>query len=268
MLVAVLSIYCALAFSSKPAIAADTAPTADIEDVLATHHFISFDDLYTNGTDPLLCVETESHKYALWNPVSDTLSQESDEKCKPSSSLKEFHTMISWRPLQGVPKSLAQHDTSFSEASEIYFVVDGGSPHCGSGDAYYTITFLDGSLYSFYFVVRLIKPREATINTMCEYAWDDPRKSYQESYTSETIHSVDIGNGRTLMYAYGRRVADYPSVLMIVKRMPNASIWVSQTKDAFIIPKFMLSPLLEKAGAHPADRQAAVATLLDKLVSP
>jgi hypothetical protein len=79
----------------------ETSKNTDIEDVIATHRFLSVSEIYSYDKVIWLCVQTKSRQYAFWNPTTDTLSNFYDKECTPPSSFHVLHTLVDTRLLEG-----------------------------------------------------------------------------------------------------------------------------------------------------------------------
>jgi hypothetical protein len=235
--------------------------TSDIQDVIATHHFIWIGELFTDGTDKLLCVETEGRAYGLWNPLSDHLSAtipEEQMKTAPisdkcahrglhgSANNQELNNMMVNRlPIGGVRDG---RHVNFSGGATLSLNLDGYSARCDlSLASYFTLTQQDGTTYSFYIVVRFKHP-QLYVADECDDSGDEKQELMQEFDSISQLFSVDLGDGRTLLYSFANRNTRYERgpVILIVRAIPHA-VW-SSDDTVFIIPKDLLRPLLLKDG--------------------
>jgi hypothetical protein len=260
--VAVLSLYCLfIPFLFSGSARAATAPTDDIEDIIAKHHFTWIGNIFTDGTVKFLCVETDNHEYGLWNPLTDHLSATIPEKQRQSASIDEKcehpglhwlgtdqelnHMMVNRLPIGGVPANDTSH-SNFGDGATLSLVFDMYSKRCGPNLAsYFTLTHRDGKTDSFYIVVRFKRP-QLYVAENCDDS-DDPKQELILDLDSIwQLNSVDLGDGRTLLFSNTNRYAPYGRgpVVLIVREIPN-SVW-SSDGNVFIIPTNLLRPQLMK----------------------
>lgn len=204
----------------------------NIEDVIQRQHFLAFTDFYTNGQRKYLCVETEPHLYALWNPVDDSLSAPSPKSDCGAGS--KFHS-----PFNLVQMAPMHDESSFSGATSIHRDDNSPANNCGSNlRTFYTVTYRNGIKDSFYIVARLRSPMTFEIGAMC----DAPaQKIVQQFDTPLMLCSTDLGNGKTLIFSYEHRYAE--PILLLIKTLPK-SVWASEGRNLFIVPASRLSHAL------------------------
>jgi hypothetical protein len=218
----------------------------EIEDVVTTRHLIPVGDLYTDGKNKYLCVQTEDRRYALWNPADGNLSHFSEKKnCEISSDLHNirFSMVNGLRYCNNLPANCA---ASFSNGN-IYSDSEGGAGgHCVSllFDAYYRVVYSDGTTNEFYLLRKLLKPREYTLREWCDAA-NGKAQHVTLNYDVPQISSVDIGNGKTLLFSYGHDDISAPFML-IVSKLPD-TVW-SSARTVFLIPKRLILPGFPRTG--------------------
>ncbi|HAM51854.1 MAG TPA: hypothetical protein DCP92_14645 [Nitrospiraceae bacterium] len=208
-----------------------------VEDMIKKWHFKWIGDIYSDGHDKLLCVGTENNQSAYWNPVKDSLSAPLKEKCGASPKLSVLKVGV----FQKLPNGLTDlccTDNSFGNGAKIYLESDGSSAHCGPGNFlfYYTVENKNGSTDSFYIIHRSNIPIIVEEGIYCE---DGPQKIEEYFDSPNSLATIDIGNGRTLLFgpASGLRPPwfdNYP-ILLVLTSIPK-STWASD-RNIFIVPR-------------------------------
>jgi hypothetical protein len=248
---------------SRAEVAPATDQTAGIEDVVTTRHLIPAGDLYTDGTNQFLCVRTQNGEYALWNPADGSLSKASGNKnCDISSNLRsvKFTLVNAFGYCEALP---ANCEASFSNAR--VYSVSAGTGKCGPiYDYYYRVFYSDGSTSEFYLIKKLLKPRNIAVSEWCDGA-DGKSLSVIRNYENALLNSVDIGDGRTLMYSYGVDDLTVP-VLLIVSKLPDA-VW-SSAGAVFLIPKRLLLPEGMKFDDDPNKPYEAILRIVGQSLAP
>jgi len=254
-----LSIFFSLS-AWQSSVADETAKVMGVEDIIAKHSFVWIGEAFTDGTNKFLCIETDEHRYALWNPVDDTLSAAVPEKDVMSAPISAKcphqalhgrevnqllnHTMVSSLPVGGI-KSHDVSDTNFGNDATLSVVFDNPSNHCGSSlKSYYTITYADGRAESFYIVTRLKKPQKYTVEGWCDGANGIKQEVAQHFDTIRSLESIALANHKTLIFSRDSRALK--PIALVIERVPT-SVWASDD-NVFIIPQSILRPLLVKDG--------------------
>jgi len=273
-----LALFLVFSLCSHQSLAAnEIRKTSDVEDVIATHHFIMIGDIFTDGTDKFLCVETEAHEYGLWNPKNDHLSTTTPEvkvkdaplsdKCTHSglhglgTNQELNHMMVNMLPIGGIKPNDSSH-ANFSAGATLSLKSDPYSKFCGPNlSSYFVLTRRDGTLKSFYIVVRFKQPQLYAANN-CDDSGDAQQTLMVQFDSIWQLSSVDLGNGKTLLFSYA--ATPRPPVILIVKAIPD-SLWSDE--NVFIIPENLLKPLLMKNGSNVKDltvRYSALLTVIGK----
>jgi hypothetical protein len=230
-------------------VASDRGQNSDVEDVIANHHFISFGDMYTDGNEKFLCVQTKDHKWAWWNPVSDTLSVPFD--MKNCSIIKDFYSMgLDLHLINNLVQSagysamMPGFDGSSFSGGVIHSGDNNPANHCGPNlRTFYTVLQRDKTEDSFYLVARLKKPEISEVGPYCEAP---AQKIYQHFDTVGMLCSTDLGNGKTIIYSYGSRYSQ--PVLLLINTLPK-TVWSSNSRNVFLVPASYISQDLSwKAG--------------------
>jgi hypothetical protein len=172
--------------------------------------------------------------------------------------MRPLNAIVSLHPIEGSWPQL-HRDTSFGGGA-IYLERSTTSAHCGPNlAAFYTVRYPGGMIYSFYVVARLDTSQEVPPDAWCESTRSRER-GYVQDFDLMTIRSVDLGNGATLLYGWR---AGFEPVVLIVRALPTNSVWTNG--DVFLVPKSMLGPALDAAGA---DLGARYTALLDIIQMP
>jgi hypothetical protein len=248
-----------LGFYSPQSLAATgTGQTSGIVDVVAAHHFIWIGNIFTDGHSKFLCVETEAHEYGLWSPLDDHLSAtipearreaaSNDEKCAHpglhwvGTDQEVNHMGVNTLTSGGVAPNDTSH-SNFSGGATLSLISDGYSSRCGLNLAnYFTLTRRDGTNDSFYIVVRFTRP-QLYVAEHCDDSEADKQELVQEFGSIWNLESVDLGDGRTLLFSYAKPAMS--PVILILKTLP-ASVW--SDGNVFIVPKDFLRPHLINDG--------------------
>jgi hypothetical protein len=245
-----------------------------IEDVIANHHFIWIGEIFTDGNAKVLCVDTDKHEYALWSPISDRLSVTASAKQMMSVPISEKcahpnlhglgtneelnHMIVNRLPIGGIKPNDSSH-SNFSNGATLSLVFDDPSSHCTSSlVSYFTLTYRDGTADSFYIVVRLSEPRQYVVKKGCDDSGDETQTLSEEFDSIAQLASVDLGNGKTLLYSYDTRI--HRPVALIIRALPK-SVW-SSDRNVFIIPTSVLRPSLIKDGRQIKDLSVRYNALL------
>ncbi len=197
----------------------------DVIDLNAKWHFISIGNWYSDGKDGLLCVQTATEKYALWNPRTDTVSAPSGNKCEPEPGFRLIE------PTEDGPIKISS----------------GGSVsgRCGAMfDFYYTVEFPDGSEGSFYVIQRLEEPQQNN-----EFWCGSPGregKKFQQVFAPIDADLVNVGDNKLLLYSNSQAKSGMCDAcwstfarptLLLLKAAPE-TVWSSEG-NVFIVPKEM-----------------------------
>jgi hypothetical protein len=228
---------------------ADSGSEPAIVDVAEKLNLTSVGDFYKVGGRILVCVEDSTHGKLLWDPAAAVEPAASSTGCRPPDGARLGNALVDFAPVEG-SLPVAPRDTGFSGGASIVLKTL-GSTHCGPTlPTYYTVTYPNGSSFSFYLIARLKKPRQVSLAASCEAAKGEPRV-YSVSFDEvATLSSIDIRDGSTLLLAYGNET--HGPVVLQVHRFPQ-SVWTSD-HNVFVVPQALVGPMLEAAGDDVAKR--------------
>ena len=238
------------------AVPAVVPPTTGSEpaiiDVAEKLKLISVGDFYRIGNKTLVCVEDSTHTKFLWDPADQNGSPPPSGGCRPPEGVGFANALVELPPVEGyIP---VPHITGVSGGASIVRNSPGFT-HCDPNLMdYFTVSWPNGSSYSFYVIVRVKKPLKVTLDASCESAGGKERVSYQNFDQIATLSSIDVGNGTTLLSGYNGEASE--PVLLQVRAFPQ-SMW-SSNHNVFIVPRAMLEPMLKEAGNEAAKRYEAL----------
>lgn len=251
-----LFLICVICVGTLPSLAAaDEDESGAIVDLGALDHIRATHELYTDGHNPLLCIETDTGKNMLLNPTDNTLSPFNMPTCPATSTVQLPDRTL--HPLNPMVINYASCNSGqtfkFVDGSTICATFDNPSNHCGSNiQLYYTVTFPDGKEDSFYVAARRKEPYEYTMEAWCDAAGGKEHKVLQKFDILWDLSSLDLGDGRALLVAEG---GTRPMVI-IVSGTPKSVI--SLSGDIFLIPRSILAPKLDQAGENLQARYQAL----------
>jgi hypothetical protein len=205
---------------------------SQVKDLIKEWHFKAIGDVFLDGQNRVLLVRTENNQSAFWNPLTNTLSAPLNLPWGHSPKLPFLNAAVHHK-MSGSLKPWPS-DNSFANGAKIY-QEGGSSGHCGPNFVfYYTVENKDGSTDSFYIITRCYKP--VTYESCDE---EGPTMGIAQNFDAPiTIETIDIGNGRTLLFApSGNDLPfwdNYP-VLLEVTSIPK-SVWTSD-KNIFLVPR-------------------------------
>lgn len=216
-------------------------------DLNAKWHFTwvgdPYSDLYSDGNNTLLCVRSATGQYALWNPVSNSLSARLSRKCRATSTLHRTTPEIG-------------HGVKVATTSE--------SSNCGRIFSFYdTVAFSNGRGESFYVLGKLKTPLQQD-----EYWCAGTRNSgtrFTQAFAQISAKEMTLEDGSLLLVADAHARSGMCSAcwdeflqptLLRIRAVP-ASI-TPLGGDVFIVPKSILDPVLESQGDDNSGRYRAV----------
>lgn len=186
-------------------------------------------DLYSDGRNELLCVQTNAGQYALWNPSDDTLSKPLMRKCGPTPVLHRTRPKIDGLEVSttGVAASVCAQNFEF----------------------YYTVVSPNGRATSFYVISKLASPQQQD-EYWCRGNAPNNAK-FSQAYDEILVNFMTLEDGTLLLAADSYAASSglcsacwskfAAPTLLRFKAMPD-SIWSSGT-GIFVVPK----PLVEAA---------------------
>ncbi len=235
-----------VAWSSEPAVV-DLADRLGIESV--------GDFIKTNGR-VFLCVQSAEHRELLWNPDDTTSLRGASNGCRVPPGGRFTNALVDYPPEEGV--TAIPRETGFAGAQSITLATT-GTTKCGPILPLYYRVALPGRAASFYLIVRLKKAVTLSLPQQCREEVGDGHTYAFEFAEVATLSSLDLHDGKTLLYGWHADAAK--PALLLVHLLPS-TVWSSQARDVFLIPQEILGPLLQAAGPNPGKRYRALLNVI------
>jgi len=239
-----------------------SARAEEIEDVVKKYNLLEVGtysgDLYSDGKDVFVCVQTDDRKFSLWKPRDDTWSERTEKNCVIPDGLHRVIGQVQLSVIDKMPPDvvapLRAISATYAGGAQIYGDRDLTDNRCGPNiTMYFTLKYNNGKGYSFYIISSAGNYREISINTRCWSSKSGTVKLKQEYGDVGTLQALDIGDGRTILYT--RTVENRP-ILLLVTDLPE-TMW-SSGRDVFLVPRSALLPELKKAGGNVLARYQAL----------